>query len=140
MNANLATGFCDRGQAIVVYFVPTVRSHVHLSSNKPVTASSFLIGKTPNMDMKTAIQTGNFEDLQLLLAEDPTRADELIQWGENRCILTHPLHYISDMLFNGTLPRSKELPLVDALVRAGANRLSVVRQKDVDSRSRVKRI
>src|SRR5215471_2428283 len=73
------------------------------------------------MDMKTAIQTGNFEALQLLLAEDPARADELIQWGENRCFLTHPLHYISDMLFNGTLPKGKEVPLVDALVRAGAN-------------------
>jgi hypothetical protein len=73
------------------------------------------------MDMKTAIQTGNSEALQLLLEEDPTRADELIQWGENRCILTHPLHYISDMLFNGTLPKGKELPLVDALLRAGAN-------------------
>jgi hypothetical protein len=73
------------------------------------------------MDMKTAIETGNCEALQLLLAADPTRADELIQWGEDRCILTHPLHYISDMLFNGTLTKGKELPLVDALVRAGAN-------------------
>jgi hypothetical protein len=73
------------------------------------------------MDMKTALQTGNCEALQFLLAENPTRADELIHWGENRCILTHPLHYISDMLFNGTLPKGKELPLVDALVRAGAN-------------------
>jgi len=41
MNANLATGYCDRGQAIVVYFVPTVRSRVLLSSNKPVIARSF---------------------------------------------------------------------------------------------------
>jgi hypothetical protein len=73
------------------------------------------------MDVKTAIQTGNCEILQRLLEEDSTRADQLIQWGETKCILTHPLHYISDMLFNGTLPKGKELPLVDALVRAGCN-------------------
>jgi hypothetical protein len=30
------------------------------------------------------------------------------------------LHYISDMLFDGTLPRGKELPLVDALLQAGS--------------------
>jgi hypothetical protein len=121
MNANPVTGYSDRGPAIVVYFVPTVRSHVLSSSGDPVIASSFLDWEIPNMDVKMAIQTGNFVDLQRLLAEDPTRADELIPWGKNRCILTHPLHYISDMLFDGTLPKGKELPLVDALVRAGAN-------------------
>ena len=35
--------------------------------------------------------------------------------------LTHPLHYISDMLFNGILQRGEELPLVEALIDAGPN-------------------
>jgi len=73
------------------------------------------------MDIKTAIQTGDAEALIRLLAEDRRRANELIQWGQNNCrILTHPLHYVSDMLFEGTLPKGKELALVDALVDAGA--------------------
>ncbi len=69
------------------------------------------------MDIKTCIQTGDAVTLCLLLAEDPSRANALISWG--KCI-THPLHYISDMIFNGTLARGKELPLVDALIQAGS--------------------
>ena len=56
-------------------------------------------------------------------------ANELIRWGVNDCIATHPLHYISDMLFEGTLARGKELPLVEALLEAGA---------EVDFRKKVK--
>jgi hypothetical protein len=55
------------------------------------------------------------------LAEDPSRANELIEWGNNKKCFTHPLHYISDMLFDGTLQRGKELPLVNALIEAGAD-------------------
>src|SRR5207249_4331531 len=32
-----------------------------------------------------------------------------------------PLHYVSDMLFEGTLRKGKELPLIEALIQAGAN-------------------
>jgi uncharacterized protein len=70
------------------------------------------------MDVKAAIDTGDSAALRRLLSEDSSRADELIRWG--KC-LTHPLHYISDMLFSGTLQKGKELPLLEALIQAGAN-------------------
>lgn len=70
--------------------------------------------------MKTAIETGDAATLAQLLAGDPARADELIRWGENCRISTHPLHYVSDMLFKGVLAKGKELPLIDALIAAGA--------------------
>jgi uncharacterized protein len=73
------------------------------------------------MDMKTAIRNGDADTLRRLLIEDSSRGNELLRWGENDCILTHPLHYVSDMLFEGTLQKGKELPLVEALVQAGAD-------------------
>jgi len=73
------------------------------------------------MNIKTAICTGNAEELRRALSADPTQANALISWGEKCHILTHPLHYVSDMLFNGVLPKGKELPLVDALLEAGAD-------------------
>jgi len=73
------------------------------------------------MDSKTAIRCGDAESLRLLLAEDRSQADALIRWGKNDDILTHPLHYISDMLFDGTLKKGSELPLVEALIEAGAD-------------------
>jgi len=73
------------------------------------------------MDMKTAIATGDAQALRLLLREDPSLANALIRWGEKDGILTHPLHYVSDMLFSGALERGKELPLIDALIEAGAD-------------------
>jgi ankyrin repeat protein len=73
------------------------------------------------MNVNEAIRNGDAGALQQLLAEDPSRANELIEWGNQKKCFTHPLHYISDMLFNGTLQRGKELPLVDALIEAGAD-------------------
>jgi uncharacterized protein len=70
------------------------------------------------MDMKSAIDIGDAGALRQLLSEDSSRANGLIRWG--KC-LTHPLHYISDMLFNGTLQIGKELPLAEALIEAGAD-------------------
>ena len=70
------------------------------------------------MDVKSAIDAGDSAALRQLLTEDLLRANELIRWG--KC-LTHPLHYISDMLFSGTLQKGKELPLVEALTQAGAD-------------------
>lgn len=70
------------------------------------------------MDVKVAIDTGDSAALRRLLSEDSSRANELIRWG--KC-LTHPLHYISDMLFSGTLQKGNELPLVEALIQAGAD-------------------
>ncbi len=45
----------------------------------------------------------------------------LIRWGKNGCVLTHPLHYVSDMLFAGTLQKGKELLLMEVLIQAGAD-------------------
>jgi ankyrin repeat protein len=73
------------------------------------------------MDVKTAIQTGDVPALRQLLAENPAKANELITWGNTREIRTHPLHFISDMLFDGTLERGKEIPLAVALLEAGSD-------------------
>jgi hypothetical protein len=73
------------------------------------------------MDVKTAIETGDATVLRRLLAEVPARADELIRWGKDCRIATHPLHYISDMLFEGKLQKGRELPLLEALIQAGAD-------------------
>ncbi len=73
------------------------------------------------MDLKTAIEIGDARAVSRLLAEEPARANGLIEWGRNCDIRTHPLHYVSDMLFNGTLQRGKEMPVVDALLAAGAD-------------------
>ena len=71
--------------------------------------------------MKTAILNGDADALRQLLANDPSQANALIRWGVNDCVSTHPLHYVSDMLFEGKLQRGLELPLIDALIQAGSN-------------------
>jgi hypothetical protein len=73
------------------------------------------------MDVKKAIETGDAAALRALLAEDPSRANQLIEWGDKGQIHTHPLHYVSDKLFDGTLERGKELPVINALLEAGAD-------------------
>jgi uncharacterized protein len=73
------------------------------------------------MDAKTAIETGDAAALRRLLADVPARADELIRWGKDCRIATHPLHYVSDMRFEGRLQGGKELPLMEALIQAGAD-------------------
>jgi hypothetical protein len=73
------------------------------------------------MDVKTAIETGDAAALRRLLADVPARADELIRWGKDCRIATHPLHYVSDMRFEGRLQSGKELPLMEALIQAGAD-------------------
>jgi uncharacterized protein len=73
------------------------------------------------MNVKAAIHRGDATALRALLEEDASRANALIRWGENRRNYTHPLHYVSDMVFNGTLKRGTEVPLIDALIEAGAN-------------------
>jgi ankyrin repeat protein len=73
------------------------------------------------LTVKTAIETGDAAALHRLLAEDASRANALICWGKNDSNLTHPLHYVCDMLFVGTLERGRELPLLEALIGAGAD-------------------
>jgi ankyrin repeat protein len=74
-----------------------------------------------SMDVKEAIRSGDADALRRLLTEDASRANALVHWGANDCVVTHPLHYVSDMLFDGTLKSGKELPLIDALIQAGAD-------------------
>jgi hypothetical protein len=74
-----------------------------------------------DMDVGTAIRNGDADALRRLLAEEPARGNALVRWGLNGCILTHPLHYVSDMLFEGTLQLGQDLPLVEALIDAGAD-------------------
>ena len=73
------------------------------------------------MDIKSVIETGNADALRNLLADDPSRANALIRWGENDRIQTHPLHYVSDMLFQNILEKGRGLPIVEALIQAGAD-------------------
>jgi uncharacterized protein len=73
------------------------------------------------MDVKTAIRNGDVEALQTLLTEDASRANALIRWGVNDRNQTHPLHYVSDMLFDETLKKRKALPIIEALIQAGAD-------------------
>jgi hypothetical protein len=73
------------------------------------------------MDVKTAIRKGDAEALRRLLAQDFSRGNALIVWGKDDRIRTHPLHYIADVLFEGTLEWGKELPLADALIESGAD-------------------
>jgi hypothetical protein len=70
--------------------------------------------------IRDAIRAGDVAALRRLLADDPTQANTLINWGKNCQIWTAPLHYVSDMIFDGTLERTKALPLIDALLEAGA--------------------
>jgi ankyrin repeat protein len=86
------------------------------------------------MDVKTAIQVGDIQALKRLLGEDASRSNALIRWGRKGCLLTHPLHYVSDMLFEGTLQKGSELPLIDALIEAGAD-LNFQRDRDDGKRS-----
>lgn len=75
---------------------------------------------TSTGDMKTAIQRGDTELLRRLLAEDPSRANTPIRWGEND-LKTPPLHFVSDMIWDGTLAFGREIPIVDALIAVGAD-------------------
>src|SRR5260221_2146290 len=74
-----------------------------------------------SMDVETAIRTGDNAALRGLLTENPSLAGQLIEWGKNGEIRTHPLHFVSDMLFAGTLERGRELPLIETLLEAGAD-------------------
>lgn len=73
------------------------------------------------MDVKAAIRSGDAAALRHLLSEDASRANAFVHWGRFDCIHTHPLHFVSDMLFEGTLKSGLELPLIDALIEAGAD-------------------
>jgi uncharacterized protein len=70
--------------------------------------------------VKQALQDGDASALRRILAKDPALANALIRWGTNDCVQTHPLHYVSDLLFERKLQKGRELPVIDALIEAGA--------------------
>jgi Ankyrin repeats (3 copies) len=72
-------------------------------------------------NVKFAIEAGDADSLRGLLAANPELANELIRWGKKGNILTHPLHYVSDVVFDGTLGRERAVPLIEALLEAGAD-------------------
>jgi len=72
-------------------------------------------------NVKTAIEGGDAALLAALLARDPSLANQMIKWGKTCEISTHPLHYVSDMLFGGILQKGNELALIDVLIKAGAD-------------------
>ncbi|HLK18445.1 MAG TPA: ankyrin repeat domain-containing protein [Bryobacteraceae bacterium] len=71
--------------------------------------------------MKQVIENGDAKALRRILSRDPAQANALIRWGTNDSIRTHPLHYVSDLLFEKKLPKTRALPLIDALIQAGAD-------------------
>jgi hypothetical protein len=86
------------------------------------------------MDVKTAIENGDADALQRMLRADRSLANELISWGGKTACLTHPLHYVSDMLFEGKLAKGPEVPLVEVLIEAGAH-LNFQRDRDDGKKS-----
>ena len=73
------------------------------------------------MDVKTALETADARILRQLLTEDPSLADRPIRWGGRQKCITHPLHYVSDLVFEGTLRKGQAVPLVDVLLECGSN-------------------
>lgn len=71
--------------------------------------------------VRQAIEAGDVTALRSLLAEDPSRANELVEWGECGEIRTHPIHFICDKLFDSTLPANSGGPLAKLLIAAGAD-------------------
>ena len=72
-------------------------------------------------DIKTAIDNGDASALRQALVQDPALVDTSIIWGEGGKNHTHPLHYVSDKVFDRTLTAPVALALVDVLLEAGAN-------------------
>jgi len=74
------------------------------------------------MDVRTALRSGAAQALRGILSADPAQANALLSYGENCQKLTHhPLHYVSDLVFHGVLPKGREMRLVEALIEAGSD-------------------
>ena len=58
------------------------------------------------MDVRTAIRTGNAEELRRILLADRSKANALVCYGDNCQKPTHhPLHYVADMVFSNLLAK-----------------------------------
>ena len=67
------------------------------------------------MSVKEAIEAGDSVALREMLAASPHLAEELIVWGKDCEIRTHPLHYVSDVSFTGKLSSEAAVELVEKL-------------------------
>lgn len=69
--------------------------------------------------VQRAIESGDVEGLRAALRGES--ANELIVWGKAGELKTHPLHYVSDCLFEQKIPVGVTVGLVEALLEAGAD-------------------
>lgn len=72
------------------------------------------------LTIKSAIDAADATALRGLLAASPDLANAPVVWGIRGHLRTHPLHYICDRCFDGSIAKDAALPLADALLAAGA--------------------
>ncbi|GAB4361988.1 MAG: hypothetical protein OHK0021_06040 [Bryobacter sp.] len=68
-----------------------------------------------------AMLAADLAGLQALLSADPAHSNAIIAWGPNGKNRSHPLHYVCDLRFEGKVSPAASLPLVEALLAAGAD-------------------
>ncbi len=73
------------------------------------------------MPIRRMIESGDVEGLRRLLDLNPDLANALVGWGEGNGNRTHPLHFVSDMQFEGKLLVPVAVDLVRVLLQAGAD-------------------
>lgn len=73
------------------------------------------------MDVRAIIEAGDAAALRRLLAEVPDLANAPIRWGKNDEIVTRPLHFVCDKVFDQTLAGETAARLAQALIEAGAD-------------------
>lgn len=73
------------------------------------------------MNVAEAIAAGDPEGLAACLAADSTAANASIVWGKNDKNLTAPLHFVSDLVFDGRLANGTEGRIAQVLIDHGAD-------------------
>lgn len=73
------------------------------------------------MDIRTIIEAGDVAALQQVLATEPAWANTPIRWGKNDEIVTQPLHFVCDKVFDSTLRDETAARLAQALIATGAD-------------------
>ena len=73
------------------------------------------------MDIRTIIETGDIKALQQVLVAEPAWANTAIRWGKNDEIVTQPLHFVCDKVFDRTLTGETAARLAQVLIAAGAD-------------------
>ena|SRR5688572_490180 len=73
------------------------------------------------MNVREAIERGDVSALQSTLRDDPASRDAVIHWGPKNKNACHPLHYVCDKVFDGTLSPEQSTALARVLIAAGAD-------------------